>query len=202
MSGLSEDAMFTCEIILAAALIASPKECPLPTNQIAWLEATKPTLLTISVSAEILDPRERAYLFTQDLVDDLTMLQTRNGDLAWAPLLGECDRFPPRKTINDFLALNRAYRADMTNRLVIDLVHAEEIRTAICETDQLYYVWDTLRDAQCEYYYVTVRRQSLQLLRELSGPSAFYAGQMPPTVPVWHLPRIHRDIGHHYRSEH
>lgn len=181
--------MFTCEILLAAALISAPKECPLPSTESAWLEAARPCLLTVAVDAEILDPRERAFLFTQDPLGDLTMLQARNQDLARAPLLGDCHRFPERKMINDFLALNRSYRNELTARLVIDVVHCEELRSAICETDQLYQVWDTVRDARCDYYYVTVRRQSLQLLRELIGAEAFYAGQMPPNVPVWHFPR-------------
>ena len=181
--------MFTCEIVLAAALLTAPKDLPVPPNQAGWVEVMRPALLALAIDAEILDPREKAFLLTQDPIGDLTMLQSRNDELSRAPHLGDCQRFPERKMINDFLALNRSYRNDLNARLAIDLVHLEVLRTAIGETDQLYQVWDTVRDARCDYYYVTVRRQALQLLRDLIGAEAFYSGQMPPNVPVWHFPR-------------
>ena len=181
--------MFACEIILAAAILTAPKDLPLPPNQAVWVEALRPALLTLAVDAEILDPRERAFLLTQDPAGDLAVLQSRNDDLARAPRLGDCHRFPERKLINDFLALNRSYKNDLNARLAIDLVHAEVLRTAIVEPDQLYQVWDSIRDARCDYYYVTVRRQALSLLRDLIGGEAFYNGVMPPNVPVWHFPR-------------
>ncbi len=178
--------MFTCEIVLAAALLVGPKDVPVDAN---WIEVLRPTILTLAVNSEILDPRERAFLLTQDPVGDLAMLQGRNEDFKGLPYLGECSRYPDRKLINDFLALNRSYRNDLNKRLEIDLIHADVIRDAIVDTDQLYQVWDTVRDAQCDYYYVTVRRQALGLLRELIGAEAFYSGRMPPSIPVWHLPR-------------
>ncbi len=178
--------MFTCEIVLAAALLAGPKDVPVDASLI---EALRPTILALAVSSEILDPRERAFLLTQDPVGDLAMLQGRNEEFRSYPVLGECSRYPDRKLINDFLALNRTFRNDLNKRLEIDLVHMDVIRDAIVETDQLYQVWDTVRDAQCDYYYVTVRRQALKLLRDLVGDEAFYSGQMPPNIPVWHLPR-------------
>lgn len=181
--------MFTCEIILAAALVTAPKDIPVSTQTVDYIAIIRPTILTIAVDGEILDPRERTFLFTQDSVGDLTMLRTRNEELVSMPHLGEYQSFPDRKQINDLLAVNRSYRNDLTNRLTIDLVHLDEIRTAICETDQLYQAWDTLRDAQCDYYYVTVRRQSLGLLRTLIGSEAYYQRRMPPNLPVWHLPR-------------
>jgi len=181
--------MLTCEFVLAAVLLTAPKDIPLPPNQAGWVEVMRPSMIAMAVDAEILDPRERAFLLTQDILGDLTMLQTRNEELAGAPLLGECARFAERKLVNDFLAVNRSYRNDLHARLAIDLVNMEELRTAILETDRLYQVWDTVRDARCDYYYVTVRRQALQLLRDLIGPQAFYSGEMPPNVPVWHFPR-------------
>src|SRR4051812_49313566 len=110
----SEPAMFTCEIVLAAALLTAPKDLPVPPSQAAWVEVMRPCLLTLAIDAEILDPRERAFLLTQDILGDLAMLQGRNEDLARAPLLGECGRFPERKIVNDFLAVNRSYRNNLS----------------------------------------------------------------------------------------
>ncbi len=179
--------MFTCEIVLAAALLTASKDSP-PVD-VAWIEVLRPTILALALDSEILDPREHSFLLTQDPNTDLEMLRGRNEEFLSYPQLGECNRYPTRKTLNDFLALNRSFRNDLNKRLEVDLFHADVIREAIVETDQLYQVWDTVRDAQCDYYYVTVRRQSLKLLRDLIGAEAFYSGYLPPNIPVWHLPR-------------
>jgi hypothetical protein len=130
----------------------------------------------------------------RDVLGDLAMLQGRWKEFRNAPALAETDwnQLPDRKVINEFLALNRSYRNHLTQRLAIDLINANEIRTAIRETDVLYQVWDTVRDARCDYYYVTVRRQALSLLRDLIGAHDFYIGQLPPHVPVWRMPRKNR----------
>ena len=65
-----------------------------------------------------------------------------------------------------------------------------ELRTALQETDHLYYIWDTVRDARCEYYYVTVRRQALKRLRDLLGEEAYYTTKLPPFVPLWRFQSI------------
>ena len=46
-------------------------------------------------------------------------------------------------------------------------------------------MWDAVRDARCEFYYVTVRRQALKKLRDLVGEEAYLAGTLPPNVPTW-----------------
>jgi hypothetical protein len=162
---------------------------PVAQQDAAWVEVLRPSVLALAMDAEVLDPREKGFVMGQDVLGDLAMLQGRYVEFYKAPLLSEGTRFPDRKLINEFLALNRSYRNQLTQRLAIDLVYSEEIRTAIQETDQLYQIWDTVRDARCDYYYVTVRRQALSLLRDLIGAEAFYTGELPPHVPVWHFPR-------------
>jgi hypothetical protein len=181
--------MFTAEFVIAAVLLTSPKEQAVPKSHEGWLHALKPTLMAFAIDGEVLDPREKGFVLGHDVAGDLAMLRGRYQELAPAPMAGEGQRFPDRKFINEVLALNRAYRNQLSARLAIDLVYSEELRKAIAETDQIYQIWDTVRDARCEYYYVTVRRQALQLLRNLIGAEAFYTGQMPPHIPVWHLPR-------------
>ena len=178
--------MFTCECLMAALLLTAPQDAP---QDRAWTELLRPSILALAMEAEVLDPREKGFVMGQDPLGDLAMLQSRYAEFAKTPLLCEATRFPERKLVNEFLALNRAYRNQLTQRLGIDLVHCEEIRMAVQDTDQLYQIWDAVRDARCDYYYVTVRRQSLGLLRDLIGAEAFYSGHMPPQVPVWHFPR-------------
>jgi hypothetical protein len=178
--------MFTAECLVAALLLTAPQDAP---QDHAWAMVLRPNILALATDAEVLDPREKGFVMGQDLLGDLAMLQGRYAEFSRAPLLAEAERFPDRKLINEYLALNRAYRNQLTQRLAIDLIHAEEIRVALSDTDQLYQIWDAVRDSRCDYYYVTVRRQSLSLLRDLIGAESFYSGRMPPQVPVWHFSR-------------
>jgi hypothetical protein len=61
---------------------------------------------------------------------------------------------------------------------------------ALKETDSLYQVWDSVRDARCEYYYITVRRQALKRLQQMIGPDAYNAANLPPHVPLWRFQEV------------
>ena len=88
------------------------------------------------------------------------------------------------------LSFNRAYRQHLDSRQTLELTNWWELREALQEADRLYQVWDTVRDARCDYYYVTVRRQALKKLRETVGEDAYCSGCLPPHVPVWRFGRI------------
>jgi hypothetical protein len=182
--------MFTYECALAAVLITASPDTGTATELHAWHGPLAAAIVSVAVDAEILDVRETTYLLAvaPDFARDVKMLQTRFRELLGAPLSEECDRFASRAIVADFVAFNRSYRQDLVTRLALDPVHAAELREAIGETDDLHRIWDTLRDARCQYYYVTVRRQALQMLRDMLGLEAFYRGTMPPHVPVWHFP--------------
>ena len=120
----------------------------------------------------------------------MKLLRCRFQDLLDAPNLQDCHRFPDRATINDWLSFNRSYRQHIDARQGTELAHAWELRETLQETDRLYQVWDTVRDARCDYYYVTVRRQALKKLREMVGDEAFYGGSLPPYVPLWRFQQI------------
>jgi hypothetical protein len=179
--------MGSFKLLIAAALLSTPAE-DLNLQDVAKMyEPLAPSLRTLAVQWEILDPRELHHMLAheQDFEADLKALQERYRELRVAPPLAEALRFPGRDIVNDLLAFNRAYRQDLDSRLSLDVVHGEALRAALMETDQLYRIWDLVRDARCEYYYVTVRRQALQSLRETVGNVSFYTGQLPPHVPVW-----------------
>ena len=61
------------------------------------------------------------------------------------------------------------------------------LNSIVCEADQLYRVWDAVRDARCDFYYVTARRQALHKLRNAIGDDAYACGALPPNIPVWRL---------------
>jgi hypothetical protein len=179
--------MFPFEYLLAVALLTASPDAPEPNVNPDLYLNLRPTLQQLAIQWEILDPREVRYVLTrsEDFNSDLKLLRRRYLELADAPPLSDCQRFPDRGMISDLLAFNRSYRQHLDSRQTIELVHWWELREAIQDTDRLYQVWDTIRDARCDYYYVTVRRQALKRLRDTLGPEAYYTGNLPPHVPIW-----------------
>jgi hypothetical protein len=184
--------MFGIDYLLAVALLTSPPDTEDPVLSPERYAAVRPMLQKLAVEWEILDPREVRYKLTraEDFALDLKELRRRYQELADAPPLHDGQRFPDRATISDLLAFNRAYRQHLDNRQAVEPAHWWELREALQEADRLYQIWDTVRDARCEYYYVAVRRQALKRLRELIGEEAYFSGNLPPHVPLWRFQRI------------
>lgn len=184
--------MFACDYLLAVALLTAPLDAPEPVLAPESYEPLRPVLHAFALQCEILDPREVRYVLTRadDFLADLKLLRRRFQELADAPPLLDCERFPDRSMISDLLAFNRAYRQHMDGRLALEPSRWWELHEAVQEADRLYHVWDTLRDARCDYYYVTVRRQALKRLREEIGVEAYHQGTLPPHVPMWRFQRV------------
>jgi hypothetical protein len=53
-----------------------------------------------------------------------------------------------------------------------------------------YQVWDTVRDARCDYSSITVRRQALGKVRTRIAVGVSRNGILPPHVPVRRFPFI------------
>ena len=183
--------MLTFNYLLAAALLTAPADKDIAVGP-EFFGTVGPAVQQLALKWEILDPREVRYVLTrpEDFTADLKLLQRRYHELANAPPVNDCLRFPDRSVVSELLAFNRAYRQQMDTRQAVELVHWWEFREAVQEADKLYQVWDNVRDARCDYYYVTVRRQALKTLREMIGTEAFYRGELPPHVPVWRFPEI------------
>ncbi|SRR5579885_948838 len=185
--------MFPLDLTLAVAILAGSPEAPVP-EELNTL-ALRHSLAGVAVSLEIMDPRERRYMFArpEDFAADVKTIRRRYKELIDAP--PECDsmRFPERDLINELLAFNRAYRLHLVAAQALyppSHPQSDWYRQTIAETDQLYAVWDAARDARCGFYYITVRRQALKKLRDLVGAHSYYCGCLPPHVPVWRFRRI------------
>jgi hypothetical protein len=182
--------MIPLDCVLAVALLATPQEdLPAVPDGMVGL---RPTLQQVALSWEILDPREVRYILAQDkdFATDVRLLRRRYHDLQDAPPVADSWRFPPRQVIGEFLAFNRKYRQHLQGQRAVQKGFWWELHEAIQEADRLYDLWDTVRDARCEYYYVTVRRQALKKLREMVGEEVYESGDLPPHVPVWRFARI------------
>src|SRR5262249_4537953 len=140
--------MVPLDYVLAVALLTSgtdKADAPVPAD---GLSSVRPTLQALAVSWEVLDPREVRYVLTrqEDFSADLKLLRRRHRELADAPPLQDCMRFPDRTLINELLAFNRAYRQHLDNRQALEQAYWWELREAVQETERLYYIWDTVRD--------------------------------------------------------
>ena len=184
--------MFQLDSLLVLAMLTAPVDAPMPASAGERFDRLRPKLQKLAVQWEILDPREVRYILARpdDFVSDLNLVRRRYQTLADAPVLSDCQRFPDRDAVNELLSFNRAYRQHLGLRQPMELARWWELRTALQETDHLYQVWDNVRDARCEYYYVTVRRQALKKLREMIGEDAYYNAQMPPSVPIWRFREV------------
>ena len=86
------------------------------------------------------------------------------------------------------LSFNRAYHHTLAVQKEA-LGSRDGVDDALAEADQLYRVWDAVRDAKSEFYYVSVRREALARLRQAIGPEDYARGVLPPHVPVWRFPQ-------------
>ena len=178
--------MFPLDYVLAAALLTAPPDTVDPPGAADTYAVLCPTMQRVAQNWEILDPREVRYVLTrtEDYQADMDLLRKRNYDLADAPPLHDCVRFPPRAAVIELLSFNRAYGEQLEKRQHVHRAFAAEYQEALRETEELYQVWEAIRDARCEYYYITVRRQALKKVRDTIGTANYYNGTYPPHVPV------------------
>jgi hypothetical protein len=173
--------------LVAVALLTTPPDVPEPLPDPELWPDLRAALVAVAIEWEILDPRETRYVFArlEDFDDNVNLMRRRYRDLIHAPRLADGARFPDHRTVNELLGHNRAYRRQIDARQALDQDRPEQIQAALKEADALYQVWDAVRDARCEYYYVTVRRQALKRLQCLLGEEDYAAGRLPPYVPLW-----------------
>jgi hypothetical protein len=171
--------------ILAFALLTAPPSDPVPTIEPAAWPAFRATIRGVALVCEILDTREERLVRLEHFGADLTALRKRNQDLRGAPRVCDSLRFPDRHQVDEMLQFNRAYRRHLDSRQIIDRDRASLFKDAIRETDELYRIWELVREATCEIYYVPVRRQALKSLRDLIGEGPYFACDLPPHVPLW-----------------
>ena len=184
--------MFPYDYVLAAALLCQSLDSVEPLDATEAFPSLRQALQELAQEWEILDPREARVILSraEDFAADLHLLRSRRLELADVPPAHDSQRFPDRAAVAEHLTFNRAYRQKLATRQLTESGRWWELQAAIQESDRLYEVWDLVRDARCDYYYVTVRRAALKRLRAAIGEEAYYSGQMPPHVPVWRFQPI------------
>jgi hypothetical protein len=184
--------MYGLDYLFALIALTAPPGAVEPMLGPQSFRLLRPALHATALYLEILDPREVRYILarSEDFPSDLYLLRRRYEDLCDAPALSDGRRFVEPETANQWLEFNRSYRQNLCLRQPVELARSVALRMAMRETDELYHIWDTVRDARCDFYYVTVRRQALKQLRELIGIEAYYFGRLPPPVPLWRFQEI------------
>jgi hypothetical protein len=182
--------MVPLDYVLAVAALTAPasagEEAP------AAHACLRPAVRAVALGWEILDPREARTMLARpaEFAADLRLLRRRCGELADAPPLCDAGRFADRELVCELLAFNRAYHAQLERRQEAGgPARAGELTQALGETDALYRIYDLLRDARSDCYYVSVRRQALAALREAVGRRDYARGVLPPHVPLWRFER-------------
>lgn len=178
--------------LTAYMLLATPPGTPDVKQDVVknWpnIKELQEAIQAVAVENEWMDPREARYIMSNkdEFESDMAVLRKRYQELKDAPKVGDHERFGvDRKQVNELIRFNRAYLKHLEERLVWEQDRADIITTVIGETNQLYRAWDALRDAKCDFYYVTVRRHALIKLQNMVGKEAYITGVMPDYVPVW-----------------
>ena len=173
------------DLLIAFALITTPgAKCEAPPCPLTAFQS-------VAVSLEIMDAeKEKLWRFAERkcFALDLSTMQDRYQDLRDAPPIADAIRFPHRHFCRAALDANRDYREWLEAHTAIE--SSPWVYEAIAECEATREVWDCADDANSEYCYVSARRASLKRLLELIGPHAYYAGCLPPYVPVWRFRRI------------
>lgn len=115
---------------------------------------------------------------------DLNEARERWREMKDWPPVSDAQRFPPLNATTDAKEFNRDYRSALEERWLLrpwqyDQRHLDEVQ-------RLHAIWDAAQDAQLSYDPYQ-RRNGLKVLRGMLGDAAYYAGEMPPPVPVWRM---------------
>jgi hypothetical protein len=139
-----------CALILA--LLTAPPADPVPAIDPADWPALRAALFSQAVEWEILDPREDRLVRLEEFTLDIKMLRQRYADLRDAPPIRDALRFPHRHQIAEMLRFNRAYRQHLDARQIVDRDRVEFLKDAVREADELYELWELVREASSEVY--------------------------------------------------
>jgi hypothetical protein len=181
--------MFKGEFALAFMLLTTPPGVDDATPEPGKWGIVQSSVQELAIEWEILDRRETKYILAkpEEFAIDINLLRRRYQELKDVPRLSEAMRLPDRQTANEQIQFNRAFRKTLETRRQFEIDRSDEWLMVIRETDKLYQVWDAVRDARCEFYYVTVRRHALRKLKETMDDDAWVRAELPPSVPTWHF---------------
>lgn len=167
-------------LALAVAVLTAP-----PTDTECDCPCRPSTMNTVALCLELRDPAENLCVFNcrDEYPRCIRIARNRYAEIFDAPPASDAKRFPDRDWLGERRRENREYHSWLEDHYA--LTHEDWLLAAMCECDKLYEIYGTARDCKSGYYIVTVRRQYLKVLRDLIGPEMYYAGRLPPHLPIW-----------------
>jgi hypothetical protein len=182
--------MVPLDYVLAVAVLTAPPSSD-ETTVLRTHACIARTIREVALFWEVLDPREIPTFFSRpaDFDQDIQLLRKRVHELKDAPAVSDALRFPGREAACEMLSFNREYYRTLKQRREAMGPNHGELDRALEEVDQLYHIWDLVRDARSDCYYISARRHALMALRQSLGAEDYYRGVLPPHVPVWRFDR-------------
>lgn len=178
--------MNASDLILAIALIAAEPGTEVQPIAATRFEAVRDAVKDEAVRRELLDPREARYWFgdPDSFPLDLDVIRMRARSLSDAPMLADGSWLPGPGVSGPAVTFNREFRTNIARRIPWEQDRAALYEDVIGEADRLYAVWGAVLLAGTDAYYVTFRRQSMRLVRDLIGSDAWARMELPQPVPV------------------
>jgi hypothetical protein len=140
----------------------------------------KQELVEVAEELEILSSNEwwstASAIFVQEM-------QHRYHQVKDAPPLNDCRRFPDYRYAGEQITLNNEYRHYINLKLSMEPWRFDKLKAASNEANRLNAIWDDVRCISLGYT-VFNTRLALKTLRERLGEAAYYAGDLPPPVPL------------------
>ncbi len=174
--------MYTTLYLLTILMYAPPTEIP------EGISEYRSRIQQLAIKLELMDEHEITWLLyqKQEIHRNLTLLHERYEEFNDAPASCEAELF---HVTTDYIVeqrtLNSQYTQYLLERITIDLPNAQRLQSLIDLNKKLNKIWEKVHDAKCTYYNVTTRRRGLKDLKDVLGPQMYYAGQLPPALPVW-----------------
>lgn len=174
---------------IAAALLTSPAE-PKTNGQDVYISEVY--LQFAAIGLEVMDVRETEHIFRRGYftVCDLRVMRDRYERLADAPRSHDSNMFLNAALLNELLASNRTYYQQQEAQLQVEVLHKASFVASMEEADELYRILFYAKSACDRDYNISTRRQALKDLREKIGYRDFYAGVLPPHLPIWRFQSI------------
>ncbi len=164
--------------------------CDVAHPELYYKEGMLKAAAAAAIEMEIMDERENRYIFIkkEEFKTDMRLMANRYRELRDVPSLSELWKIPQTKDgLSSSITFNREFRKTVEVRMRLETDRTEGFMQVLKETDELYRIYDAARDAKCEFYYITVRRQAMKKLVCMLGQENFEYGIYPPCVPTWHF---------------
>lgn len=170
--------MLPLDYALAVAFLTTPAD---PTGDLNYHYSSGYAVKAVCVHWQVLDDSSTIW-FRGRSVDpfhsDVRILRGMLAKLQDAPPVTDAMLFPPLDVIEQAVADNRSRQKFLDATAQLELVYAAEVAVLIERNQQLYRMWDAVRDARRLGNGVYMRREGLQRLRNLIGEDAYYRGQL------------------------